>query len=169
MASASPTARVKGERSAAQTRVNMEATPYSTLNSFQLEEARDTVYSYRDSQDNSSAITVITNIKNGLTDARKVLDDFKVECQELHSQIDTRREHSQEEIGKIPDDIITKVGELRETLRGMFVEQQEVNFRLNKCVSVLDKEKQVLEYSTSEALQRVSMMEELVSSEPLNE
>jgi hypothetical protein len=152
--------RIKGERASIATRVTIDASPYSTLNTLKIDQLGTPNFNLRTSTDTSTAKEIITNIEEAIELGRSAYKDYMENCEGLMKDLKRIGGDFTRQIDEVPGSILQHIESMRDSLRESFVNQLEENMRSGKQIAGLVKEKGMIVQGVSEVDQRLKQMED---------
>lgn len=152
--------RIKGERASIATRVTIDASPYSTLNTLKIDELGTPNYNLRTSTETSTAKEIITNIEEAIELGKSVYKEYMEDCGGLKKDLQRIDGELNRQIDEVPGSILQHIENMRDSLRESFVNQLEENMKFGKQIAGLVKEKGMIVQGVSEINDRLKQMED---------
>lgn len=156
--------RIKGERASVNTRIAIDASPYSTLNTFKIDDSGTPNFNLRTSADTSSVKEIVTNVEEAISLGKAVYKEYTENCSVLHKELQRLSRDFSRQIEDIPLSILQNIENMRDSLRDSFVNQQEENMRFAKQINSLNKEKGLLVQTVNEGNDRLKLIEDSIIS-----
>lgn len=154
--------RIKGERASVYTRITIDASPYSTLNTIKVDDLGTPNFNFRTSEDTSSAKEIITNVEEAISLGKVVYKEYMENCGVLNNEMKRLNTDFSRQIDDIPLSILPTIENMRDSLRESFVNQQEENMRFSRQIVSLNKEKGLLVQEVTEGNGRLKQMEDSI-------